>query len=174
MKRLLTGTALGVFFLAPAALAQQDAVSDFLSCDPLVIPSERLACFDSILKQYKLKYGLLDGSAQNLAQESLSRPRAVPQGRVNAESLGGVYAPGNVKANPDQIPEEFEATIIRTWKVGVTDYVELDNGTVWKESGGKNLRSAGNEQVRVSKGLFGGSRMMIGPSRRIVSVKRVR
>lgn len=87
MIRLLTGFLLGALFLASPVSAQEDVVSDFLSCDPLVIPAERLTCFDSILKQYKLRYGLLKGDVQSLASENRQRPRAVPQGRVDAESL---------------------------------------------------------------------------------------
>lgn len=173
MTRLLLGSLLCALLLASPVFAQEDAVSDFLSCDPLVIPAERLTCFDSILKQYKLRYGLLKSDAQSLARENRQHPRAVPQGRVKAESLERSQAEDASQAGLINLPDKFEARIIRTWNVGATDYVELDNGTIWKESGGTNLRSFGNEQVVISKGLFGGYRMAIGPSKRIVAVKRV-
>ncbi|GER06254.1 hypothetical protein GCM10007972_09680 [Iodidimonas muriae] len=75
----------------------QGVVSDFLGCDPLIIPAERLACYDTVLKQYKLKYGLIDGSPDAIAKADKSRPRsfpkasppgAVPHGYVGEERLG--------------------------------------------------------------------------------------
>ncbi|GER01066.1 hypothetical protein JCM17845_16890 [Iodidimonas gelatinilytica] len=75
----------------------QGVVSDFLGCDPLIIPAERLTCYDTVLKQYKLKYGLIDGSPDAIAKADKARPRsfpkastpgAVPQGYVGEERLG--------------------------------------------------------------------------------------
>lgn len=169
-----------------------EILSDFLACDALSGPTERLACYDATMRQHKLKYGLLDSNAESVAAAESTVDRTVDNAQIETRPRPGPGVDGRGAASsgdardgnrvgrqpalqsPNVLPDEFSARIIRTWREGYDQLVELDNGSVWRGAGGIALRVSGNEEVRVFKGTFGNMRMKIGDSGRVVSVSRVR
>ncbi|GAB4571533.1 MAG: hypothetical protein Tsb008_02700 [Rhodothalassiaceae bacterium] len=185
--------ALGLSFPGDTAHGQSNEIlSDFLACDALSGPTERLACYDATMRQYKLKYGLLENNAESVAAAQSTVDRTVENEQIDTRrrpetgvegwgaARSGDARDGNsvgrqpALQSPHVLPDEFSAHIIRTWREGYDQLVELDNGSVWRGSGGIALRVSGNEEVRVFKGAFGNMRMKIGDSGRVVSVSRVR
>lgn len=102
--------ATGVILLAAAAMgatpamaqSNTDVLSDFLACDAIDAPADRLTCFETTLKLYKIRYGLLRSDPESLARSDRARPDrslgadrgrragqpgAVPRGEVGSGAL---------------------------------------------------------------------------------------
>lgn len=162
------------------ALAQdgygRDYLGEYRGCDRYDVPEQRLACFDTILKLYKLETGLLEGTPEALMREDARRRGAggfsqTPQPASRAPAVPAVAAaPGNVSsyggsyARPS-FPEDFTAKIVRIWKPSPVSKVhfELDNGSIWRQTSGKWLPLEDNEAgpVQIFRGSFGGWRMKL-------------
>lgn len=188
MRRLSIAVALSLLGLAPAgALAWQqgydrDYLSEYRGCDRFNVPEQRLACFDTILKLYKLETGLLDGSPEALMRDderrrgaggfAQSQParRATPAGSSTSTAVASAPSPGPAPsyrggyAQPS-FPEDFTARIVRIWKPSPVSKVhfELDNGSVWRQTSGKWLPLSDDETgpVEIFRGSFGGWRMKL-------------
>lgn len=188
MRRLPFVFALAAAASVPALAQETEILSDFLACDAMSAPAERLTCFDATLKQYKLKYGLLNSSPEAVAKADEGRSRAVPQPRVAAEDIGAAYSGSGAKdrqagqedtssggrdrKNSDRAriaaakvaDGDFSAVIVAVEK-SVLGYLvfTLDNGQVWRETDGSPLPQGNmlNKTARFDKNFIGGWRMKI-------------
>lgn len=184
MRRLSSPVALSLLLLAPSvALAWQqgydrDYLSEYRGCDRFNVPEQRLACFDTILKLYKLETGLLDGSPEALMRDDARRreggdfARTAPARRAAPapSAAAAAAAPGAAPSYrgsyvQPSFPEDFTARIVRIWKPSPVSKVhfELDNGSVWRQTSGKWLPLEDDETgpVEIFRGTFGGWRMKI-------------
>jgi len=89
----IIGLCFAVFalFTAPPAAGQpsgNEVFSDLLACDPIEDAEQRLACYDNVLQQYKLRFGVIEGEPEELQAES--RGRSVDsRGRASRSSPAG-------------------------------------------------------------------------------------
>lgn len=180
--------AAAIFPLGAASAADEEVVSDFLACEPLSVPSQRLLCFESVLKQHKLRLGLLPPEAvqSNLpssgavrsAPTVLGAAPAVPrQQEADSPERGRREAPVAsqfAKADEARVPDRFTAQVERVWVHGHRTYVALDNDTVWRDTDGRDLLVVEDDSVEVYKGFMGGYRMKPSSSGAVATVRRVR
>jgi len=88
-----TGVMLAMTVLPALAQSDTDVLSDFLACDAIEAPADRLTCFETTLKLYKIRYGLLRSDPDSLAREDRNRPNrsglpgAVRRGDVDSGAL---------------------------------------------------------------------------------------
>lgn len=154
MMKLLTGSLFSALLLASSVSAQEDIFSDLLSCDPLVIPSERLACFDGILKQYKPKYDLPGNNAKSTNQY-----------RVAEENRKSPSADKDIHATILDIKRAY--TGHRTFT--------LSDGSQWRETDGSTFPDGDfrNRKVQIKQGFLGSWRLHIDGMTGFSRVKRV-
>ncbi len=173
---VLMAAALG--FAAPVAAQSaarpdgSEVFSDFLACDELDRPDERLVCYDAALKKYKIRFGLLKGTPGELAREdgrtrSLAhRPVVAPGGKRPVLEGGDlrerVDSPVAEKERRHRLakatPGRIEATIVKARRDPLGYWIfTLDNGQVWKEASGSKLRDSRFEGrlATIRKGMFG-------------------
>ncbi|MFQ5347396.1 MAG: hypothetical protein ACE5ED_06085 [Rhodothalassiaceae bacterium] len=178
MKRIVL---LSVVFAVPALLVSatghaqgrlsRDYLAEYLTCDRFSMPRERLACFEAILKLYKLETGRLSGTPDDLVAAERATPALPPGAGAAAGSGAGTAAGTRSAAIPPQqtriegIPERFSARIVRIWKPNPRSkyYFKLDNGMIWRQSSGPWVKIAENETgpVEIFRGRFGGWRMKV-------------
>ncbi|GER05319.1 hypothetical protein JCM17846_30010 [Iodidimonas nitroreducens] len=167
----------------------QNVLSDFLSCDPLIIAAERLGCYDSLLKKYKIRYGLIEATPEAIAEAERDRPRqitsprAVPQGRVGEEGLDsnitneGAYESSTIRqgdvirgrvvereASADDLALPLTTTITGYNSNSVGDFkIRISEGFVF-ESAGRKMPAGiepDGQTVVLSKNFLGQWRMKL-------------
>ncbi len=90
---LAAGLAAALTISSARAQSDTDVLSDFLACDAIDAPADRLTCFETTLKLYKIRYGLLRSDPDSLARDDQSRsnrgglPGAVRRGDVDSGAL---------------------------------------------------------------------------------------
>lgn len=168
-----------------------EVFSDFLACDEIARPDERLICYDAALKKYKLRFGLLKGTPEDLARAQ-TRSRVLAHRPVIAP-VGGqpVLREGDLGEKADSPLEEktrrhrlakatpgrVEATIVKARKDPLGYWIfTLDNGQVWKEASGSKLRDSRfqGRLATISKGMFGSWHIKVegvGASGRVIRLR---
>lgn len=116
----------------------ESVVAILKTCVELQNDFERLACYDKATEK-------LNGAEGTL-------------GAVSAEDVFGMIKGGEPKpeAQPREQLQSITAAVsnIRTAADG-TRLIELENGQIWRQSDGKQLRLESGESVTISRGVLG-------------------
>ena len=166
---------------AGPARAQQEqptgaeVLSEFLACDALAMPADRLICYETALKVMKRRFGLSDGRDRSVDLAPLLRSR---RGGALSEppSARGRRAPASLVAE-DSSGKRFEATIVSATTDQVGHWIfTLDNGQVWKATDGTWLKHTNYEgkTVIAKRGWMGGWRFKIKEDKEVGRFKRIR
>ncbi len=167
--------------MGAGAHAQQDqpsgaeVFSEFLACDALNLPTDRLICYETALKAMKHRFGVADerDTGADLAPLLENRRGGSALTRPSRRN-----APASLGAMAEQdMGKRFEATIVsaRTDRVGHWVFT-LDNGQVWKAADGTWLKHTDYEgkTIIAKRGWMGGWRFKILDYREVGRFKRVR
>ena len=168
MRVVLTLFAFALIALSPVSPADaqsglsRDYPAEYLTCDRFSMPRERLACFEAILKLYKLETGRLSGTPDDLVAAERATPSLPPDAGGAGSGVAPIPSPGY---GPGGIPEKFTARIVRIWKPNprAKYHFKLDNGMIWRQASGPWVRIAEDETgpVEIFRGRFGGWRMKV-------------
>ncbi len=178
---VMAGMALICLAGAGAVRAQQEqptageVFSEFLACDALAMPADRLICYETALKVMKRRFGLSDGRDTSVDFAPLLRPRRgeAPSETPAVRSMG---APSSLVAE-DNSGKRFEATIVSATTDQVGHWIfTLDNGQVWKAMDGTWLKHTNYEGMTViaKRGWTGGWRFKIKEHKEVGRFKRIR
>lgn len=175
------GLALICLVGAGSARAQQEqptageVFSEFLACDALSLPTDRLICYETALKVMKRRFGVTGGRG---ADRDLAPLLGNRSGDSTWARPSGRRAPPSARAMAEEeMGRRFEATIVaaRTDQVGHWIFT-LDNGQVWKAADGTWLKHTDYEgkTVVAKRGWMGGWRFKILDYREVGRFKRIR
>ncbi|WP_281299696.1 MULTISPECIES: hypothetical protein [unclassified Iodidimonas] len=167
----------------------QSVLSDFLSCDPLIIPAERLGCYDSLLKKYKIRYGLIEATPEAIAEAERDRPRqitsprAVPQGRVGEENLGaddqGKTTRGSFVtklATAEDLTLPLETKIMDFAQNRAGDFkIRISEGFVFESAGGRipDDINAKGQTILLTKNFLGQWRMKLSSYEKLIEIRPI-
>ncbi|GIX15825.1 MAG: hypothetical protein KatS3mg119_0011 [Rhodothalassiaceae bacterium] len=185
---MLRATGLGTLLAASALLlatagarAQQEqptgaeVLSEFLACDALALPADRLICYETALKAMKRRFGL-GGEGRGGADLAplLSHDRAGPAPGAPVRRTPLVP---RMAAGADEQTDAFEATIVSAATDQVGHWIfTLDNGQVWKAADGTWLKHPdyAGKTVIAKRGWMGGWRFKIKEDKEVGRFKRIR
>jgi len=167
---------LGLLAVSPAAAqpSGSDVFSDLLACDPLRDPGERLTCYDSVLRQYKIRFGLLEGSPDELEAEARSR-RTMPRGAVARNPVAPPRA--DAVEEREEAPAETRPSAPRpterTRRVASPEEFDLPHETTVTAY---NANQRGDFRLRVAEGFVfekaGGPSFSEDPSGKTVTLTK--
>ncbi len=164
-----------VFSVASAAAAESDETLDRLkSCAKTVEEAARIACYEALGQETLAEEGNTGAAAASGKAESTTAVAAAGAAMTTA-TVPATSAPTNVPVSGYQPPEEFRVAVssCRINKAGDT-YLTLDNGEVWKRTGGDHLRESECVFSATLRKDFFGYKILIDNDRRSVRVKRIK
>jgi hypothetical protein len=143
-------------------------------CTDIEDDKARLACYDALNRDSA-------PAAAEVTQPEPS-PQGVEQGDLPDHATEGaaVVEAGSpdefgVREPPDGPKEYIEATIVKIDSAdGRVDYLQLDNGQVWREIGDSRLRFKEGRRVTISEGILNSYDLKMEGYNKVVKVKRVR
>lgn len=152
-----------------------EVFSEFLACDALAMPADRLICYETTLKAMKSRFGLTEEYNRGTDFAPLLRhrgaatlkPAPVTPSRRASSSLVAEDNPG----------KRFEATIVSATTDQVGHWIfTLDNGQVWKAADGTWLKHTEyvGKTVIAKRGWMGGWRFKIKEDKEVGRFKRIR
>ncbi len=181
---LLASAFLAVAAPAPAVQAQaglsRDYLAEYLTCDRFAMPRERLACFEAILKLYKLETGRLSGTPDDLVAAERATP-ALPPGAGAAAGSGMRPSSGSAgvptaavvsrgtqveirrHATVDDLPLPFETTVTAFNMNRRGDFrFRIAEGWVFERAYGPDVKeSLLGKKITLKKNLFGNWRAVV-------------
>ncbi len=143
-------------------------------CADIKDDRERLACYDAMNKP---------AATQPAApvQESLPEASSAPPPRPEPEPVREVRSPPDsaenfgLKERPEDRQLSVTAKIEKLEKAGSVDYLYLDNGQVWRETGGDSgVRFKKGKMVTITEGALGSYDLLMEGRNRKAKVRRVR
>jgi len=195
------------FLLSVASLpagAQPDGAeifSELLACDPMTDPTQRLACYDAVLKQYKVRFGLLEGRAEEFAaqrpptapvrQQQPRRP-AVPPAQVSQvplDDLSGRPDGGRAARSSPSRPTSSQAMeqpaspsdLDLPYETRITGYnanargdfrLQIAEGFIFQDADGPGFsEDPTGKTVTLTKNFFGNWRIEVPGEGQLVWVK---
>jgi hypothetical protein len=161
----------------PGLAAAQD-------CADIEDDKERLACFDALHKPVRVP-------AEEVTPELEAAPLPVPAPKPEPEpevvraapaerptETGGSSTPPEefgLREKDDGPKHSLTARIEKIQTAGNVDYLYLDNGQVWRETGGDSgVRFKKGKSVTITEGALGSYDLMMEGRKRKAKVKRVR
>jgi hypothetical protein len=165
--------AFGAVFLSSPATAVPDKTSERLkACAEIAEQVVRIACYEALGKETLAE----DGDAADVASSDKTESTAVVAApSAGATATSATSAPTNVPIKGVQPPEEFRVAVNSCRINNVGDiYLTLDNGEVWKRTGGDHLRESECSFTTTLRKDFFGYKMEIDGDERTVRVKRVK
>lgn len=186
-----------------SAAAQDDGPTDLADCVDIEDAAERLECFDAVMARRQAEADKKRDPKANKAKEGEAKkpepaarpaaPAAAPAVPARPAAQPAPVQPPAAEAEPKapvdpverfglpreapaQEPEEFVARVVNVGRTRSGKYYfELENGQIWAETDGSNLRVPRNvSEVRIRKGGFSGFRITIVGTKRNGWVKRIR
>lgn len=184
-KFLLKHSLLAFGFLAvavPGASAQdEDQIKDLLACDKIQKAEDKLECFNAVIEILKQQEAEKE-TRSNSAESNLARRRSVDVSAArrsdfgfSAEEIERRKNAGRSDKKKDPKQQVFRFT--RAWQDLVGKYYFLmENGQVWKETGGSHLVVPKRAKtIRIKRNVMGGYYAYIeGMNGRRGQVKRLR
>ncbi len=157
--------------------AGTEVFSDFLACDGIARPAERLVCYDAALKKYKIRFGLLRGTPEEPARDRGSAGAAAGSGGALASRGPLAESWRTAPGYGEEAPKRIEGVIVSARTDAAGHWIfRLDNGQVWKASDGTWLRHRDYEgkEVVLKRGWMGGWRLKIKEYKEVGRFKRIR
>jgi len=189
MQKILTGMTILIVGLLSTGHATADWQQDILACYELQNNSDRLACYDSVTKDYKLKPAqtastvpaLTSPFSTNEAKIRISPPaqtdklaNSMPKADSQAKLAPLTDSFGQTK-NKHEV-QSVQSRLIGTfteWKKGMK--ITLENGQVWKvTSNASGYRKMTNPKVTISRGIFSSFNAKVEGLNAKVKVKRIK
>jgi hypothetical protein len=171
----------------PAAATSSREMLDLLAkCAEITEATARLACYDQLAPQLRETVATIKKPAERTEAEKES---------LFGFDFGGIFSSPEGPTTPEefgknQMPQtqEEEAQVLESVTAGVTDYgmtpfgkfiVFLDNGQVWRQLDSDTgvasfMRAAKDNEVTVSRGLFGSYNLKINDGNGTYKVKRIK
>lgn len=151
-----------LLLVCASSAAQETVPGTLLVCSGVDSDVERLACYDRAIAR------LISQDPETLAQPAPS-PEA-----VFGSPAGLGRKDGNNSTNQRRELRSIEAHVTGVGgSHGQDPYIELDNGQVWQQLGGTDLRLRTGDQVRITRAALD-SFKLVTASGRYVRVRRVR
>lgn len=178
MKRiyLLFVIAIGTVFSSSSATAvEPDETAERLkACAAITEEAARIACYEALGKETLAEEGNTENVAASSNAES-STAVAATGAAVTPATVPASSAPTNVPIDGNRPPEEYRVAVssCRTNSAGET-YFTLDNGEVWKRTGGQHVRESECVFSATLRKDFFGYKMTIDDDKGAVRVKRVK
>jgi hypothetical protein len=153
-------------------------------CAEIEDDQERLACYDTLHEPVRVPAAeatpeLEAATAPAPASEPGPEPEVVRAAPVErpAETDGSATPPDNfgLREKDDGPSHTLTARIERIQTAGNVDYLYLDNGQVWRETGGDSgVRFKEGKKVTISEGVLDSYDLTMEGRNRKTKVKRVR
>lgn len=165
--------------LSATAAESDDTADRIKACAMIAEETARIACYESLGKETLAEDGNTgDGVATGEAESApavVTTGAAVAAASAPATTVPATSAPTNVPIKGERPREEYRVAVssCQTNNVGDT-YFTLDNGEVWKLTGGQQLRESDCVFSATLRKDFFGYKMLIDDDRGTVRVKRVK
>ena len=183
---------------APAVQAQgglsRDYLAEYLTCDRFAMPRERLACFEAILKLYKLETGRLSGTPDDLVAAERATPSLPPGagaaaggGEKGVDLRRGMLRPDTTvtrgarleitrPATVDDLPLPLETTITAFNMNRRGDFrFRIAEGWVFERAYGPDVKeSLLGKKITLKKNMFGNWRGIIEGETKPIWIRPVR
>ena len=166
---------IAVFSSLSATAAESDDTADRIkACAQIVEEAARIACYEALGKETLAEDGPT-GDVVATGKAERTTAVAATGATVTAATMPATSAPTNVPIKGDRPREEYRVAVssCQTNNVGDT-YFTLDNGEVWKLTGGQQLRESDCAFSATLRKDFFGYKMLIDDDRGTVRVKRVK
>jgi hypothetical protein len=164
-----------VFSVSSVVAAESDETAERLkACAMIVDEAARIACYDALGKETLADEGSADTTAASGKAESTAAVAATGAA-VTTATVPATSAPTNVPIDGDRPPEEYRVAVssCRINNAGEA-YFTLDNGEVWKRTGGQHVRESECVFSATLRKDFFGYKMTIDDDKGAVRVKRVK
>jgi hypothetical protein len=137
-------------------------------CAQIGDPAARIVCYDKLGEEALAARDLVSGAAPR------KEPPAAPVAATPPATSSGTTTT-SIPDRDDRPAEEFRIVVIGCQRNRVDDFfLRLDNGEVWKQTGGKKLsENHCNFSATVRKDLFG-YKMTVDGETRGVRLKRIK
>jgi hypothetical protein len=144
-------------------------------CQDIRDDAERLACYDA----QNAPAPAAEVPTPSAVPAAVAVPAATPTPEPEPEparDLSAVSADDFGKRERVEAPtQSITATITRVQEAGNVDYLYLDNGQVWRETGGDSgVRFKKGKTVTITEGVLGSFDLTMEGRNRKAKVKRVR
>jgi autotransporter translocation and assembly factor TamB len=143
-------------------------------CAKIVEQAARIACYEALGKETLAEESNADTAAAAGKADS-SMAVAATGTAAAAETLPASSPPTNVPIDGNRPPEEYRVVVssCRINNAGEI-YLTLDNGEVWKRTGGQHVRESECSFSATLRKDFFGYKMFIDDDQGTVRVKRVK
>ena len=190
MQKILTGTIILIVSLVSAAHANADLQKDIVGCYALQNDSDRLDCYDTVSKYYKINPAQHADKAVSPAilpaksDDAITKTSPLPQTEQFAITTPKADSPPEVAPVVDsfgqtKIDQEIQSIQSRLigkftgWKKGMK--ITLENGEVWKvTSNSRGFKKMNNPMVTISRGVFGSFNAKVEGLNASVKVKQIK
>ena len=184
---ILVIVSLSLFFCNKAEASFQ---SDVTNCLKINDSDDRLDCYDTVVKYYKLN----PSTTKSITNTSIntSAPKSVPVNPIsNSTPDAATVVPkqdtapekasvtdnfGQIEAETEEAVESIKSRIIgqfSSWEKGMI--LELENGQKWKvTSTGRGYKKMDNPKITISRGFFGSFNAKVDGLNAGAKVKRVK
>jgi hypothetical protein len=160
--------------LSATAVESDDPADRIKACAKTVEEAARIACYEALGKETLAEEGST-GDVDATSKAESATAVAATSAAVTATTVPATSAPTNVPIKRERPDEEYRVAVssCRTNNVGDT-YFTLDNGEIWKLTGGQQLRDSDCVFSATLRKDFFGYKMLIDDDRGTVRVKRVK
>jgi len=189
MQKILAGTTILIVGLLSTDHANADLQKDIIDCYALQNDTDRLDCYDSVTKYYKIKPAQAAKTASpatvpTTKNEAITKtvPLAQTEQLANTspkvDSLSKITPATNSfgQTKSEQEIQSIQSRLIGKftgWKKGMK--IKLENGQVWKVTGrASGYKKMTNPMVTISRGIFSSFNAKVEGLNAKVKVKRIR
>ena len=189
MQKILAGTTILIIALLSTAHAKADLQKDILDCYALQSDTDRLNCYDSVTKNYKIKpvhaaKGVSPAAVPAIKNDAitntapLSQTEQLANTSPKADSLSKME-PATDSFGQTKIEQETQSIQSRLigkftgWEKGMK--IKLENGQVWRvTSRATGYKKMTNPMVTISRGMFSSFNAKVEGLNAKVKVKRIK
>lgn len=191
MQKTLTGLTILIVGILCTANASADLSQDILACHAQQNDADRLDCYDSVTKNYKLKSEQTTKSVSPATipaatkvvisdpkplapTEQLTKTTATTEDL--SKTVTDAFGQTKTKKEKEQELQSIQSRLVGTfteWKKGMK--ITLENGQVWKvTTKARGYKKLKNPIVTISRGIFSSFNARVEGLNAIAKVKRIK